>query len=142
MNLRTIRRNEGSLAGIIWDFQTGQRVTEPTGNLCIRVAEKDNPRHRAALARLQIENADTLRSGGDAAMSAWSKIQTRALAEAILVDWWNLEGEDGQPIAYSADAAEKILTDATLWPFKHFVEDVAGIVRGYRAEQEAAAKGN
>lgn len=142
MNLRTIRRNEGSLAGIIWDFQTGQRVAEPTGNLCIRVAERDNPRHRAALARLQLENADALRKGGEAATAAWSKLQTRALAEAILVDWWNLEGEDGQAIVYSADAAEKILADATLWPFRNFVEDVSGILRGYRVDQEEAAKGN
>ena len=142
MNLRTIRRNEASLAGIIWDFQTGQRVSEPTGNLCIRVAERDNPRHRATLARLQLENADALRAGGEAAATAWAKIQTRALSEAILVDWWNLDGDDGQPIAYSADAAEKLLADSTLWPFRHFVEDVAGIVRGYRVEQEEAAKGN
>jgi len=142
MNLRTIRRNEASLAGIVWDFQTGQRVSEPTGNLCIRVAERDNPRHRATLARLQLENADALRAGGEAAAAAWAKIQTRALAEAILVDWWNLEGEDGQPITYSAEAAEKILADSTLWPFRHFVEDVAGIVRGYRVEQEEQAKGN
>ena len=142
MNLRTIRRNEASLAGIVWDFQTGQRVSEPTGNLCIRVAERDNPRHRATLARLQLENADALRAGGAAAAAAWTKIQTRALAEAILVDWWNLDGDDGQPIVYSAEAAERILADATLWPFRHFVEDVAGIVRGYRIEQEEQAKGN
>lgn len=142
MNLRTIRRNEASLAGIIWDFQTGQRVGEPSSNLCVRIAERDNPRHRATLARLQIENADALRGGGEAATAAWGRIQTRALAESIITDWWNLDGDDGQPIAYSADEAEKVLSDATLWPFRHFVEDTAGIVRGYRVEQEEAAKGN
>jgi hypothetical protein len=142
MNLRTIRRNDASMAGLIWDFQTGQRLSEPNANLCIRVAERDNPRHRAALARLQIENADALRAGGEAATAAWGRIQTRALAEAILLQWWNLDGDDGQPIEYSAEAAEKLLSDATLWPFRHFVEDTAGIVRGYRAEQEEAAKGN
>jgi hypothetical protein len=140
--LRSIRRNDASQSGVVWDYLAGSLVPAPTANLCVLIAERDNPQYRAALARLQIEHAEALRSGGEKAKEAWSKIQTRALSEAVLLGWWNLEGDDGSPIVYSHDAAEKILADASLWPFRHFVEDAAGIVRGYVAEQEASATGN
>lgn len=142
MKLSTIKRNDRSTTGVWWDFETGQRLDKPNEHLCVRIAEKDNPQHRASLARLQLEHVEALRQGGDAAAAAWQRIVTRALSESILVDWANVDGDDDQPIAYTADAAEKVLADATLWPFRHFVEDTAGIIRSYRLEHEEAAKGN
>lgn len=142
MRLADIKRNDRSTGGCIWDFQTGQRVDEPTSNLCLLVAERDNPKHRAALARLQIENVDALRKGGEEAMKVWSAIQMRAMSEAVLLGWWHLDGDDGQPLPYSPDAAEKLLSDPALWPFRHFVEDVSSTTRGYVAKIEEDAKGN
>ena len=140
--LKSIRRNDASQSGVVWDYQAGQLVPAPTSNLCVKIAERDNPQHRAALARLQLDHAEAIRAGGDRLVDAWATIQTRALAEAVLLGWWNLDDDDGSPIVYSPDAAEKLLADPSLWPFRHFVEDAAGIVRGYVAEQEAAATGN
>jgi hypothetical protein len=142
MNLKTIRRNKASKAGIWWEYQSGQRVSEPTGQFCVRVAERDNPQHRATLARLQLAHADKLRAGGEDAMTAWQKLVTRALAESILVGWEGLEGDDGAVIPYSVEKAVELLEDEELWPLRHFIEDTAGIIRGYRVEQEEAAKGN
>ena len=142
MKLHAIRRNDHSTQGLWWDYERGERVSEPNERLCVRIAERDNPQHRASLARLQLDYAEKLRAGGDIAVAAWNKIQTRAMAEAILMDWVNVDDDDGEPMAYTADAGEKALADKSLWPFRNFVEDTAGIVRGYRIEQEAEAKGN
>lgn len=142
MKLQDIRRNEQSTQGLWWDFERGERVEAPNERLCVRIAERDNPLHRAALARLQLEHADKLRAGGDIAMATWAKIQTRAIAEAILLDWANVDDEEGKPIPYSVAEGEKALADKSLWPFRNFIEDTAGIVRGYRLQQEAEAKGN
>lgn len=140
--LRSIRRNDASQSGVVWDYQAGLIVPAPTNNLCLRIAERDNPRHRASLARLELEHADALRAGGDRRAEAWVKTRTRALAEAVLIDWWNLDSDDGTPMTYSPDAAEKLLADPSLWPLRHFIEDTSTVLRGYVAEQEAAATGN
>lgn len=142
MKLSVLRRNTKSTEGCIWEFQTGQRVSEPTSNLCFLIAERDNPKHRAASARLQFEHVEALRAGGEKQAEAWKKIQTRALAEAVLLGWWNLDDDAGQPIAYSADEAEKLLADASLWPVRNFIEDASSTLAGYRSELEEQAKGN
>jgi hypothetical protein len=142
MNLKTIRRNKASKAGVWWEYQTGQRVDAPNGQFCVRVAERDNPQHRATLARLQLANAEKLRAGGEDAATAWSKLVTRALAESILVGWDGLQDDAGAAIPYSVDKAVELLEDEELWPLRHFIEDTAGIIRSYRVEQEEAAKGN
>ena len=142
MKLHAIKRNEQSTQGLWWDFERGQRCDAPTDNLCVKIAERDNPLHRACLARLQLDAADKLRQSGEVATLAWNRIQVRALAETILVDWANVDAEDGSPIAYSVEEAERALSDPALWPFRNFIEDAAGLVRGYRVQQEADAKGN
>lgn len=142
MRLADIKRNDRSTGGCWWDFQTGARVDEPTANLCVLVAERDNPKHRAALARLQIDNIEKLRKGGEEAKAAHDALIVRATAEAILLDWRNLDDDQGQPLPYSADNAEKLLADPALWPFRNFVEDVSATVRGYVAKAEEDAKGN
>ena len=53
-----------------------------------------------------------------------------------------MDAEDGSPIPYSVAEAERALADPGLWPFRNFVEDAAGIARGYRVQQEEEAKGN
>ncbi len=142
MKLSVLRRNTKSTDGCIWEFQSGQRVGEPTANLCFLIAERDNPKHRAASARLQLEHVEALRAGGEKQAEAWRKIQTRALAEAVLLGWWNLDDDAGQPIAYSADEAEKLLAASSLWPVRNFVEDASSTLAGYRSELEEQAKGN
>ena len=142
MKLSVLRRNTKSTDGCIWEFQTGQRVGEPTANLCFLIAERDNPKHRAAFARLTLEHVDAFRAGGAKAEAAGKKIETRALAEAVLLGWWNLDDDAGQPIAYSADEAEKLLADASLWPVRNFIEDASRTLAGYRSELEEQAKGN
>lgn len=142
MKLQDIKRSEHSTQGLWWDFERGQRCDAPTDKLCVKIAERDNPMHRACLARLQLDAADKLRQGGEAATLAWNKIQVRAMAEAILVDWANVDAEDGSPIPYSVAEAERVLADPALWPFRNFIEDAAGLARGYRLQQEADAKGN
>ena len=80
MKLHDIKRTEQSTHGLWWDFERGQRCDAPTDKLCVRIAERDNPMHRACLARLQLDAADKLRQGGEVATLAWNKIQVRAMA--------------------------------------------------------------
>ena len=48
-------------------------------------------------------------------------IMGEAMAEALLMDWRGIEGDDGEPLAYDADLARVWLTDLD---FVHFTEAV------------------
>lgn len=142
MNLRSIRRSSRSLDGAWWDFVTHDCVPEPTANLCLLVAEAGNPKHRDALARARMARYEDFRAGGDRAKVAMDETAARAMSEGVLLDWANMEGDDGEPIAYSPGAAYALLVDASLWPLRHFVSEVSGIASQYRVEEEEQAKGN
>lgn len=144
MRLRALKRSHAkSVGGVWWDFETQDRVSEPhPEHLCFLVGELHNPKHRETSARLRIARLDDLKAGGDRAQKALDEITDRAVAETILLGWRNLDGDDGKPIDYSADAAYAILRDPDNWPVKHFIMDVASLARGYALQSEADAVGN
>lgn len=143
MKLNKIRRSVARAMGGVWrDFVTGEVLDKPheEDRLCLLVAERDNPKYRAARAKALIELRDEF--DGENAGKAYEEIHLRAMSEAVLLGWANLEGEDGQVVDYSPGTAFELLSDPELFPLRQFVEDVSGIGPVYRKELEDAAVGN
>jgi hypothetical protein len=64
-----------------------------------------------------------------------------AVARYLLLDWKNIDDENGQPITYSPEKALELFGDASLSDLYDFVLEVAGETELYRKELlEQAAK--
>lgn len=79
--------------------------------------------------------------GGRIADSEQERITVSLLLNTCLLDWSGLEGDDGQPIAYSKEMAGKLLTDLEYRNFRDAVIWAATVVAEQgAAEVEDAAK--
>ncbi len=108
------------------------------GNLELKVRGFHNADDRAILAREMEALPAKNRMRGRVSDEDRERIMNVRLRDAILVDWRNIEGEDGQPVPYSKDAAEKFLNDPDLAAFRGAVIWAAGVV-GQDAEETTAA---
>jgi hypothetical protein len=69
------------------------------------------------------------------------KIVRTRLIEAILIDWRGLERDDGSPLSYSREEAERMLTDPEYHFFRQGVFMAAlSVANGETASLEADAK--
>lgn len=71
-----------------------------------------------------------------------AKIQARLIADHLLLDWRNVDDEQGAPIAFSPDVAEKFLADPRLRTLSKFILECATDEASYLAEVREAIKGN
>jgi hypothetical protein len=106
-------------------------------HLSVLVARYRNPKHRAREAELLEVH---VRNGHVA--DGFRRAVDRALADTVLLGWENLDGDDGNPIPFSAEKAHEILTDPANDVLRQFVIDAACRSSGYRQEAEEAARGN
>ena len=64
-----------------------------------------------------------------------------AMAECVLLGWSGIDGDDGQPLPYSAETALELLTDPRKYPFFLFVLNAASDMNRYlEADKADAAK--
>ncbi|MBN8958583.1 MAG: hypothetical protein J0H17_18760 [Rhizobiales bacterium] len=98
------------------------------GDLELKVRGFQNADDRAILAREMEALPAKSRMRGRVSDEDRERIMTIRLRDAILVDWRNIEGEDGKPVPFSKDAAEKLLTDPDLAAFRGAVVWAAGVV--------------
>lgn len=73
---------------------------------------------------------------------ALEPIFIRALAKHVLVDWKNIEDDDGSPIPYSQEKAEEILANPEYRDLLDFVMATAQDRERYRVEVDEAIEGN
>jgi hypothetical protein len=66
------------------------------------------------------------------------RIEAILLVETVLVDWRGLIGDDDQPIPYSKEFAQKLLTEPDYRPFRAAVAWAASVVAEGLAEDRAA----
>lgn len=145
MKLSTIRRSEQSETGLWWDFERHVRCgDEPVSDrFCIRVAERNNPRHRDALARAHSRRIKEIGSEDlEERKAALRECALEAMAEALITDWANAQEDDGTPIEYSYAKALDLVRDPRNWPLVHFVEDVSGAASNYLERVEEHVLGN
>ena len=65
-----------------------------------------------------------------------------AFARHVLVDWKNIEGEDGKPVQYSPEKALEFFNDPALSVLYDFVIETAGESDFYRNDLVKEAEGN
>jgi len=75
-----------------------------------------------------------LKVRGNLSPAGQDSIMTKRLLSTILVDWDGLTGDDEQPIPYSREMAEKLLTDKEYAPFRRAVLWAASIVESETME--------
>ena len=99
----------------------------------IRVARYGNRRFKKVFARLTAPYKVQIQQGTLNEEMA-SSLLTRAIAEAILVDWKGMK-KAGKDLPYSVEAAIKILSDETLSNFRDMVVNLSQDIQTFR-EQE------
>lgn len=102
--------------------------------LRLKVRGSGNKDYRKLMGRLVDATPRKQRFGGRLDPVAQDRITSICLRDACLLDWEGLEDEDGKPLPYSKEAADKFLTDPEYAKFREGVIWAASVV----AEQEAA----
>jgi len=96
--------------------------------------------------RLQMKLMEAIprkkRMGGRIDPDEMDKILSRCMLNTCLLDWDGLEGDDGKPIPYSRDMAEKLLFEPEYRRFRDSVAFAASIVAEKTDERRDDAAGN
>lgn len=102
-----------------------------------------NKESRKRTAELMKRHKAIVRAAPDSdlAREATDKVTRRVIAETVLIGWRNLEDDDG-PIEYSADTAEKLLSQPEM---QHLLDEVVMMANdsaNFLAQDEAEDLGN
>lgn len=100
------------------------------------IARRGNDRFNKALqTEMEGKLADIRRETqeNDGVSEIQRDCTVRAVSEAILLDWKNIEDDDGNPIEYSPAEAYKLLSDPTLADLYDFVLICSNDADRYRA---------
>jgi len=117
--------------GGVW-ITAARDPDQPDAPLQVRIARLGNPKYRKAYQRLieqfrvdrtEASDADVIR-----------EVVSRACAEAVLLDWRNME-LDGEPIEYNVENAYRILADPRLNDFRDWVVAQASSMERFRAQR-------
>lgn len=102
--------------------------------LRLKVRSANNKDWRKLMGRLIDAVPRRKRVGGRLDPAEQDRITSICLRDACLLDWGGLEGDDGKPLAYTKELAEKFLTDPQYGKFRDGVLWAASVV----AEQQTA----
>lgn len=100
----------------------------------MRIARLNNDKARDMRRRLE----KPYRSFATIPEKVSEEIMRKVVANAVLVDWKGVTGEDGKIIPYSPETAEKLLTD-----YPDLLNDVASVAMAretYQSESTEAVK--
>lgn len=118
--------------------QAGVRVHYRDG-IWLRIAHIGNAAYRRAQFDAFRPHRRRMRAG-EMPLEEIAKIETRLIAEHVLVGWENVDDEAGKPQPYTVDAGVEALTKFPR--LRDFVLDEARDFDNYRAEEEEDALGN
>ncbi len=104
----------------------------------IKIARIGNPRYQEEFQRVSGPYKRQMRRGTMRDEVA-EKLLTKVMAKTIVLDWEGLE-EDGKAVKYSAEKAERILTD---YPdLRDEIADLAKDIASFRAEEDEETEKN
>lgn len=112
------------------------------GDLRLKVRGINNADWRRLQQTLYEAVPRNKRIGGRIDPDEQDRITTSCLLSACLIDWENVEDDDGQPLAYSKTAATKLLNDPAMRRFRDSVVWAANVVGEQGAEDRAVIAGN
>lgn len=118
--------------GVWVDYESGIRL---------KIARIGNPAFQSFVSSRQKNKIRGIRSGSISSQEA-EQITKEAVARHILLDWQNVEDEDGLPLRYSPEKSLEILSDPQLSDLYSFVLVTSNNSEIYRLEAQEEAKGN
>lgn len=137
MNLSKFRVNAAAIEQGVWI-----KGVPGMDDLELRVRGVDNADWKRLNAKLRAAVPLEKRLNGQLDPVEAENILGELLASACLLDWRGLIGDDGEPVAYSADKARELLFDPNYRPFRDTVLTAASMVAEHVAEDEGAAAKN
>ena len=106
-----------------------------------KIARWGNPAFSKCVEKLSKPHQRQFRLRGRKG-DAWDKIVWRAAAEHVLLDWKNVDGDNGKPLKYSIEEGIKIFTDDEFAPIADFIVQVANEEAAFYSEQREDAVKN
>lgn len=131
--LTTLKADASKESGGVW--------VEWEHGVSLLVARLNNTGFQAAIRELTTPHTKEIRSGkiSDAKMEELSR---KAMATHVLLDWKNIEDDDGAPLEYTPEMAFELLNDPGLRDLYQFVLTTANERELYRLEAEDESRGN
>ena len=134
MRLRELRTDPAREREGVWQQWVGDvrlRIRR-AGNPDYNRAFSDGLRPHRALIRADALPAETM-----------ERVQRRAVAVAVLVGWEGIQDDEtGEPIPYSVERAEEVLSDPGLHDLYEFVVACSVRMENYRLEEREEDLGN
>lgn len=136
MRITALKTDENlEQAGAWYTYPGSPDKTKP---MRLRIARIRNPAHRDGL-RAEIVAAQSAHPNGDIPDLELREITIRAMAQHILLDWENIEDDDGNTITYSVANATALLK---IPAFFEIVERFSMQMQNFQTQQQRAAAGN
>ena len=113
-------------------------VWTPFGGSKFKVASSTNMKFQKLFARLQLPYHKKIDKGSlDPKIGLG--IMCESLAATVLLDWEDVLGEDGEPVAYTPELGQKILQNHS--DLRQHIQDFAADIENYRiADREVLGK--
>lgn len=70
------------------------------------------------------------------------KIAEEVIVDAVLINWRNIEDENGRPLPYSRELARQLVTDPEMVVFREDIMTAAGLDETFRRELAEEIAGN
>lgn len=127
MKLSSIRKDVNKSVKGVW-------VSEVYGDLDVKVAEANNKEYTAKIREILAPHRHKAKIPEKFVEDAIN----RATAEHILLDWRNLQDDEGNDIAYSKEKSLEIMTSPEWADLRDIITGIAQTQELYRVEGIAA----
>lgn len=101
--------------------ENGVWVNNVVDDICVKVAANNNKKYLNEIQRLMKPYQRSYKSMGDSFNDIFTDIQNKAIAKAILLDWKNVEDDDGKQLVYSETEAYNLLKDPENKEFRDLI---------------------
>lgn len=124
MKLSKIKKDTNAAESGVW-------INKVLDDLDVKIASAGNRKYLDCLRQLMKPYQRSYKSMGD---EVFLEIQNKAISKYILVDWRNLQDEEGNEIPYSADKAYELLQDPENEEFRKIVVSLSEESEVFRKE--------
>jgi len=108
----------------------------------LRIARAGRKAHNECVQRLGRAHRGLIRMDTPEARAKVTEVTHRAAAESLLLDWKNVEDDDGNPLPYTAEVGYRYLSDEAFRDLYEFVTVTANDATVYLQDLREDALGN
>jgi uncharacterized protein YpuA (DUF1002 family) len=124
--LSKIKRDANAAENGVW-------VNCVIDDICVKVAAENNKRYTDEIQRLMKPHQKSYKNN-PSFNDIFTDIQNKAMAKAILLDWKNMQNDDGTTLEYSEAAAYTLLKDPENKEFRDLIMSLAAENEVFRKE--------